>query len=186
VLTEEIVENISKSSGQDKASVRKQCENFIEKHPKGSMSKSEFKEFLKQALPNLNMQKKMEDNVFRMYDTNMDGVISMDEFLVVYHIFNGGTAEENLLRIFRIFDVDNNGVISKSELRKLVKDMFGIIEGSNKGYTKDGLTNSTWLEMDKDADGSITAKEFVAAVLAQEQFSKETDTNICGKTCYYW
>jgi len=56
VLTEEIVENISKSSGQDKASVRKQCENFIEKHPKGSMSKSEFKEFLKQALPNLNMQ----------------------------------------------------------------------------------------------------------------------------------
>ena len=43
----------------------------------------------------------MEDNVFRMYDTNMDGVISMDEApgtnietilrkLLFEHPFNGG------------------------------------------------------------------------------------------------
>ena len=45
--------------------------------------------------------KKMEENLFRMYDTNMDGVISMEEFLIVYHIFSEGTPEENLTKEIR-------------------------------------------------------------------------------------
>ena len=43
----------------------------------------------------------MEENLFRMYDTNMDGVISMEEFLIVYHIFSEGTPEENLTKEIR-------------------------------------------------------------------------------------
>ena len=40
----------------------------------------------------------MEDNLFRMYDTNMDGVISMEEFLIFYHICSEGTPEQNLMK----------------------------------------------------------------------------------------
>ena len=172
VLTEEIVEEISRTSGIEKNLVKQQCETFLDQHPSGSMNKKEFKKFVKLALPDLNM-KKMEKNTFRMYDTNQDGFVSMEEFLIVYHIFSGGTPEENLQRIFRIFDVDNNGVISKKELKKLVKDMSAVIKKNNpEKFADDIITNSTFQEMDKDMDGSITNKEFCDAILTQDKFSK--------------
>ena len=138
------------------------------------MNRRDFRKFLKIALPKIDV-KKMEENLFRMYDTNMDGIISMQEFLIVYHIFSEGTPEENLSKIFRIFDVDNNGVISKSELRKLVLDMSGIMKRSqNPGLavTEDDITDSTWLEMDRDRDGSVTRDEFISSVLNHKKFSK--------------
>eukprot|EP00092_Neocalanus_flemingeri_P004373 GFUD01004703.1.p1 GENE.GFUD01004703.1~~GFUD01004703.1.p1 ORF type:complete len:192 (-),score=70.91 GFUD01004703.1:410-985(-) len=172
VLTEEIVEELSRSSGIEKKLVKQQCETFLVEHPSGNINKSDFKKFVKMALPDLNM-KKMEANIFRMYDTNQDGNVSMEEFLIVFHVFSSGSAEENLQRIFRIFDVDNNGVISKNELKKLVKDMSSIMKENNPEKCGDDvLTDSTFLEMDKDKDGSITSKEFCAAVLAQDKFSK--------------
>merc|ERR1711997_94016 len=157
VLTEEIVENISRSSGIETHKIRAECQNF-----------------LKIALPKIDV-KKMEENLFRMYDTNMDGIISMQEFLIVYHIFSEGSPEDNLTKIFRIFDVDNNGVISKSELRKLVLDMSGIMKRShnpNLAVTEDDITDSTWLEMDRDRDGSVTRDEFISSVLNHKKFSK--------------
>ena len=172
VLTEEIVEEISKTSGIEKNEVKQQCEAFLAKHPSGMMDKKEFRNFIKTALPDLNM-KKMEENTFRMYDTNQDGHVSMEEFLIVFHIFSGGTPEENLQRIFRIFDVDNNGSISKKELKKLVKDMSAIIKENNPDqFAAEMIANSCFKEMDKDNDGSITSKEFCAAILAQDKFSK--------------
>ena len=172
VLTEEIVEDISKSSGMPRLDVKQQCEAFLEKHPNGMMDKKAFKKFIKMALPDLNM-KKMEENTFRMYDTNQDGLISMEEFLIVFHIFSGGTAEDNLQRIFRIFDVDNDGTICQKELKKLVKDMSAIIKENNpEQFAADLIANSAFKEMDKDNDGSITRQEFCSAILSQDKFSK--------------
>ena len=174
VLTEEIVETISRTSGIETHKIRAECQNFLKDHPRGNMNRRDFRKFLKIALPKIDV-KKMEENLFRMYDTNMDGIISMQEFLIVYHIFSEGTPEENLSKIFRIFDVDNNGVISKSELRKLVLDMSGIMKRSqNPGLavTEDDITDSTWLEMDRDRDGSVTRDEFISSVLNHKKFSK--------------
>ena len=95
VLTDEIVSQISISSGIDPSGVRSQCENFLKEYPKGCMDKKAFRKFIKIALPKINAEK-MEENLFRMYDTNMDGLISMEEFLIFYHICSEGTPEQNL------------------------------------------------------------------------------------------
>ena len=71
--------------------------------------------------------KKMEQHVFRMYDTDGDGVISMEEFLLIFHVLSNGSPEENLMKIFRIFDVNNDGTISEAEMKKLVKDMESLL-----------------------------------------------------------
>ena len=76
----------------------------------------EFRTAIKTVLPSLNL-KKMEENTFRMFDTDHDGQISMEEFLILYQILSGGTPEENLKRIFLMFDVDCDGTVSKGELR---------------------------------------------------------------------
>ena len=95
VLTDDIVSQISLSSGIDPAGVRTQCENFLKEYPKGCMDKKAFRKFIKIALPKINAEK-MEEHLFRMYDTNMDGLISMEEFLIFYHICSEGSPEQNL------------------------------------------------------------------------------------------
>ena len=67
--------------------------------------------------------KKMENHLFRLYDTNNDGSIGFTEFMViirrkhifiiieptlqlVYLIMTEGTPQEVLTRIFRVFDVN--------------------------------------------------------------------------------
>ena len=172
VLTDDIVDEISKTSGIKRTEVRRQCLTFLDEHPKGMMSKREFRKFIKLVLPEVNMRK-MEENIFRMYDTNEDGIISMEEFLIVFHIFSGGTPAQNLQRIFRIFDVDNNGSITKSELKKLVKDMSAVIKANNPDkFANEVIADSAFREMDRNRDGWVTCEEFCTAVLAQEKFSK--------------
>lgn len=171
VLTDDIVSQISISSGIDPSGVRTQCENFLKEYPKGCMDKKAFRKFIKIALPKINADK-MEENLFRMYDTNMDGLISMEEFLIFYHICSEGTPEQNLQKIFRIFDVDNNGVISKPELAKLVKDMSGMMAMGANNITVDELVESSWREMDSDRDNCISMDEFVTSVLRHDKFSK--------------
>merc|ERR1712117_447599 len=97
VLTEEIVDQISRTSGIGQDQVRSHCQNFLRDYPSGNMDRKDFKKFIKIALPKINADK-MEKNLFRMYDTNMDGVISMEEFLIFYHICSDGSPEQNLMK----------------------------------------------------------------------------------------
>ena len=50
----------------------------------------------KPSLARIESAEKMEEHLFRMYDTNMDGLISMEEFLIFYHICSEGSPEQNL------------------------------------------------------------------------------------------
>ena len=48
VLTDDIVSQISISSGIDPSGVRTQCENFLKEYPKGCMDKKAFRKFIKE------------------------------------------------------------------------------------------------------------------------------------------
>jgi len=169
-LTDQTISDIVQSSGQSRSQVESQCKAFLENHPTGQLDRKAFRHFMELALPNLDM-KKMEGHVFRMYDTNSDGVISMEEFLLVFHVLSNGTPEENLQKIFRIFDVNNDGTISETEMEKLVEDMK-VLLGAEDMSSKEILAKSTFTEMDKNGDGKVTSAEFTQAILGNDKFSR--------------
>merc|ERR1711993_33768 len=150
---------MSATSGLDPDTVRENCQSFLARSPSGYM--------------------KMKENTFRMFDTDHDGQISMEEFLILYQILSGGTPEENLKRIFMMFDVDCDGILSKKELRKIVKDMSKFMaENNQEKYGDDLITESAWQEMDKNKDGAVTQQEFIAAVMAKDKFSQFLTKNV--------
>merc|ERR1712055_733847 len=85
-----------------------------------------------------------------------------------------GTPEEVLRQLFRVFDVNNDGSINNKEMKRLVKDMMGLIKDVDnpEEATKEMIASSAFSEMDSNEDGKVTADEFVDACLNQEKFSK--------------
>ena len=73
-----------------------------------------------------------------------DGSIDFREFMIVLYVMSNGSPEENLRQIFRVFDINNDGKISVSELKRIVKDLFHLInednvETSQENFVKTGI-----------------------------------------------
>ena len=82
VLRSEDVAQLSTSSGLEEAQVKQAFDNFITEHPNGKMRPKDFREMMQKALPGKDAEK-MQQHVFRIYDTNGDGYIDFTEFMLV-------------------------------------------------------------------------------------------------------
>merc|ERR1739848_125387 len=81
--------------------------------------------------------------------------------------------EEVLGKIFRVFDVNSDGNISNKEMKRLVKDMYGLLKADDPTVAADKMiAKSAFAEMDKNEDGKVSLEEFKTACLAREEFSK--------------
>merc|ERR1719308_542379 len=110
----------------DKEAVERQYQNFLQKHPDGQISRKSFHSMMKECYPGTDTEK-LERHIFRMYDTNKDGHIDFKEFMIVLYVMSNGSPEENLRQIFRVFDINNDGRISATELKRIVKDLFHLL-----------------------------------------------------------
>ena len=55
----------------------------------------------------------------------------------------GGDPEEILKKIFRLFDVNSDGSISKKEMKRLVKDMYGLLKKEDPNLSAADLVANT-------------------------------------------
>jgi len=173
VLRPEDVTSLSKSSGLDEAQVKQAFDNFVTEHPDGRMKPKDFREMMEKALPGKGDAKKMEDHVFRIYDSNNDGYIDFPEFMIIYFLMNEGSPQEVLSRIFRVFDVNGDGTISMKEMKRLIKDMYGMLKTDDPTLsTKDFIAKTAFAEMDENQDGKITSEEFIKACMEKDEFTK--------------
>ena len=57
----------------------------MKEHPNGKINKAAFAQMMEKAMPDKDA-KKMDKHIFRVYDTNNDGVIDFTEFMVTFEI----------------------------------------------------------------------------------------------------
>lgn len=173
VLRPEDAQSLAKTSGLSEEEVKAKFEKFQEEHPKGKMGKRSFRTMMSQALPKHKISK-LEAHVFRIYDTNNDGQIDFVEFMIVYYCLSEGTPDQVVRKLFRVFDVNSDGSISYPEMKRLVKDLYGLLEVAQVpgGGAKDTIAKSAFEEMDFDKNGLVSQQEFVDAVLGRQEFAK--------------
>jgi len=172
VLSDEDLDFIANHTAISRDQVDKHYENFLEKHPDGKIRKKDFQLMMKTCFPHTDTDK-LEQHIFRMYDSNGDGHIDFREFMVVLYIMSNGSPEANLKQIFRIFDINGDGSISKKELIRIVKDLFHLLSNDDNPDKSSGedLATSAFKEMDINSDGQVTQDEFLQACLAHERIS---------------
>ena len=126
---------------------------------------------LSECFPSKIPIKKVSKHIWRMWDTNFDGFIDFQEFMLALHVMSVGSPEENLRQIFRVFDMDNNGVIDMSEMRIVVKDFSKLELERDDNLQETDVALQAFREMDENVDGKVTLEEFVNACLAQRKCS---------------
>jgi len=171
ILTEEDMDYLIRNTAISKEQVNIQFKIFLKNHPDGKISKKSFHSMMKACYPGADTDK-LSKHIWRMYDTNLDGHIDFREFMIVLYVMSNGSPEENLKQIFRVFDINNDGRINLSEMKRIVNDLFKLIDEKDvENASKEILIQSAFTEMDEDGDGEISQEEFIKACLSQKKFS---------------
>ena len=170
-VAEEDLEHLAKYLDVEKSVIKEKHQKFLSYHPDGVISKKSFNSMFRSCFPSGDI-KNMSKHVWRMFDTNQDGLIDFREFIKVLYVMNEGSSEDNLKQIFKLLDINSDGKIDFKELEQIVKDLRKL-ENKNKvgDIDANNLAEAAFKEMDKDQDGEITQQNFVTACLERRKFS---------------
>ena len=172
VLNKRDIDYLSQHTHMSRDEIQSRYEQFMIKHPDGKIQKDDFMAILQACYTDCDI-KKLDEYVYRMYDKDKDGYIDFKEFTIVLFMLSSGSPEEKLLQIFDIFDTHRTGYISQLEMTKLVREMFHVIESTERppGMNPISFSRLIFNEMDADGDGQISKDEFIKACLDDESFS---------------
>jgi Ca2+-binding EF-hand superfamily protein len=126
---------------------------------------------------------------FKAFDQNKNNEIDFSEFLVAISIIAHGDIRKKLEAAFNIFDLDKNGRIDRSEMEKLlaeIYDMIGEDAWDDDDDSPANLVKEIMKKLDKNMDGNVTKDEFIDGCM-QDKHLREllTPTLISDPNCLY-
>lgn len=105
------------------------------------------------------------DRVFRGFDRDNDGCVSVSEWIHGLSLFLRGTLEEKMKYCFEVFDLNGDGFISKEEMFHMLKN--SLLKQPSEEDPDEGikdLVEITLKKMDQDHDGKLSFTDYENAV----------------------
>ncbi|CAF0765084.1 unnamed protein product [Rotaria sordida] len=143
--------------------IREWHAGFIRDCPSGKLDKKKFVEVYKQFYP----QGKPENfckYAFDTFDSNNDGAISFEEFLIAISATSQGNLDDRLAVAFDMYDISDDGVIDQAELTKLIIAMYDLVGETNRKGDHDPKKRAADIiaQLDVTGDKKLTKAEFVS------------------------
>ena len=122
---EQLHKRVPNMSMDDVMSTYKDFKTFSGKSNK--LTKDDFRKVYKQAFGDSG--KELSDAIFRSFDTDGNGTIDFEEFLIGLSLsdFVGNDSHDRVQKLrwaFNVYDEDRSGTIDKNEMVSLVKVIF--------------------------------------------------------------
>merc|ERR1712000_29026 len=161
-LRKEELDKLNEQTHFDQKELSAMYKQFRKETPQGVISKTEFKEVMKQMGVVDNF---LQDLIFNVFDTNKDGTINFQEFVAALSVMTRGTPDEKLEFAFHMFDVRGAGVITKEDVTKVLDSFYKLVGPlvtfSGKKYeSHEQLVEEFFEQMDSNGTGRITIKEY--------------------------
>ncbi|XP_014795768.1 PREDICTED: EF-hand calcium-binding domain-containing protein 1 [Calidris pugnax] len=105
------------------------------------------------------------DRVFRTFDRDNDGCISVVEWVEGLSVFLRGTLEEKIKHCFEVYDLNGDGYISREEMFQMLKN--SLLKQPSEEDPDEGikdLVDIALKKMDYDHDGKLSFMDFEKAV----------------------
>ena len=178
-LSVENLEFLMSCTKYDEDTIKQWHKCFMKDCPTGQLTCDKSIDLYKMFLWVGNAEQYCE-HVFRTFDTDQNGVIDFEEFLLAMYVTSSGTAEEKLTWAFKMYDVDGNGTIDPDEMLKVVQAIYGMRreDATEPTSVADERARKIFLRMDENGDGQLTEEEFLRGCLEDDELSKLLAPNI--------
>ena len=178
-LSDRDLEFLKANTGYDESTIKQSHKTFLKECPNGRLTPDIFIDLYKRDIWRGNAEQYCE-HVFRTFDTDQNGVIDFEEFLLAMYVTSSGTAEEKLTWAFKMYDVDGNGTIDPDEMLKVVQAIYGMRreDATEPTSVADERARKIFLRMDENGDGQLTEEEFLRGCLEDDELSKLLAPNI--------
>ena len=172
-LSGENLEFLKSYTRYDEATIEEFHKSFMKDCPAGQLTCDKFIDLYKMFIWVGNAEQYCE-HVFKTFDTDQNGVIDFEEFLLAMYVKSARTAGEKLTWAFRMYDLDGNGVIDPEEMLKVVQAIYSMPckDATEPMSVADERSRKIFRRMDVKRDGLLTEKEFFRRCLKDDELSK--------------
>ena len=148
-LTDKDYKFLTGTTGLSKDVIDKTFQQFNANNPDGKLDVNEFNR-LYQSLrsePVANLDE-IDDLVFRAFDSDNNGFLTFNEFMVAYALTTKGDLKQKLDYAFELYDADNNGWLSSAEVTQVVTGMLDLLGADKKGHNAQQIAAESIKELD--------------------------------------
>uniref|UniRef100_A0A3P9A8Y1 Kv channel-interacting protein 4 n=1 Tax=Esox lucius TaxID=8010 RepID=A0A3P9A8Y1_ESOLU len=137
---------------------------FKNECPSGVVNEDTFKDIYSQFFPQGDASK-YAHFLFNAFDTNKDGSVSFEDFVMGLSILLRGSVQEKLNWAFNLYDINKDGYITKEEMLDIMKAIYDMMGKCTYPLVKDDTPRQHvelfFQKMDKNKDGVVTIDEFI-------------------------
>ncbi|CAF3182373.1 unnamed protein product [Rotaria socialis] len=162
-LTPKQIAMLKANTNYSEREIREWHAGFLRDCPNGRLDKKKFIEVYKQFYPH-----GKADNfcklAFDTFDSNDDGTIDFDEFLLAISATSHGNLDDRLAVAFDMYDISDDGFIDQKELAKMITAMYDLVGETNRKGENDPKKRSIDIitRLDVGGDKKLNKQEFIA------------------------
>ncbi|KFQ45038.1 Kv channel-interacting protein 4, partial [Nestor notabilis] len=114
--------------------------------------------------------------LFNAFDTDHNGSVSFEDFVMGLSILLRGTVQEKLKWAFNLYDINKDGYITKEEMLDIMKAIYDMMGKCTYPILKEDAprqhVETFFQKMDKNKDGVVTIDEFIESCQKDENIMR--------------
>lgn len=114
--------------------------------------------------------------LFEAFDTDKNGSISFEDFVMGLSIILRGTINDRLNWAFNLYDLNKDGCITKEEMMAIMKSIYDMMGKCTFPCMQDDThrehVESFFQKMDRNNDGVVTMEEFIESCQKDENIMR--------------
>uniref|UniRef100_F6PGD7 Kv channel-interacting protein 4 n=1 Tax=Monodelphis domestica TaxID=13616 RepID=F6PGD7_MONDO len=148
---------------------------FKNECPSGVVNEDTFKEIYSQFFPQGDSTT-YAHFLFNAFDTDHNGSVSFEDFVMGLSILLRGTVQEKLNWAFNLYDINKDGYITKEEMLDIMKAIYDMMGKCTYPVLKEDAprqhVETFFQKMDKNKDGVVTIDEFIESCQKDENIMR--------------
>ncbi|XP_039191837.1 Kv channel-interacting protein 4 isoform X6 [Crotalus tigris] len=144
---------------------------FKNECPSGIVNEEAFKEIYSQFFPQGDSTT-YAHFLFNAFDTDHNGSVSFEDFVMGLSILLRGTVQEKLSWAFNLYDINKDGYITKEEMLDIMKAIYDMMGKCTYPVLQEDAprqhVETFFQKMDRNKDGVVTIDEFIESCQKDE------------------
>lgn len=157
---------LTSQTGLSKSEIKEIFDLFMRNNPNAQLDKNEFIKLYSSLRPeNPENLDEISAFIFRAFDTDHNGYITFNEFMLGFALTSRGDIKKKLEYAFMLYDADQNGYLDNNEIKEVIIGMLDLLGADKNTHNPQELANEVMRQLDSSNDGKVSKDEFINGLM---------------------